>query len=556
MMSESISEGSVVRYYCTAGSGMEPFLIDEVKRKLAAQDVYQMPGKVLFSSSAAIHKVSNLKAAERLFLLLKQDSPLRLSVHTSPAKAASMLQSRLLDDKNQWTSAVLTWSRLQGELTARRTTVKTSTSALGVIKRRGEERGSDPQETEEGNEREEQREEWEKCLVKSRKSEGEQREEESGNGRLRSGEQNGTQTLEKKRKRHDEEEVEEKKRTICDSSNKKNAEKVKMLERERRTEEVDRTQMELSSDRNKITEKGPICDHAIPGLEHNVASRKMTDDINTNFVTESVENVRTAGEGDTVPLKTCKDKPEQPSCIPVTFRISCKCTGSTARCLGTQEVSKVIGVSLCRLLGWKADLKNPELEINIYLSDDHCLLGIPLTRLPLANRSYIKTTGLRSTVAWAMASLAHIKPGFRVVDPMCGVGTILMEAAQEHEEACFLGVDIDDGQLQKASENVAFAELGNRIHLLRASSMKTPPLNPQDSKTPTNKLLLSGHPQKTHVHSLMSHNCFGGTRETYTILGSATSAQLQCRLCSLRPAVWQEVWHQNQDGCQSATHPH
>lgn len=30
-------------------------------------------------------------------------------------------------------------------------------------------------------------------------------------------------------------------------------------------------------------------------------------------------------------------------------------------------------------------------------------------RLPLANRCYIKTTGLRSTVAWAMASLAQIQ---------------------------------------------------------------------------------------------------------------------------------------------------
>lgn len=31
------------------------------------------------------------------------------------------------------------------------------------------------------------------------------------------------------------------------------------------------------------------------------------------------------------------------------------------------------------------------------------------SRLPLAQRGYIITTGLRSTVAWAMASLADIK---------------------------------------------------------------------------------------------------------------------------------------------------
>lgn len=38
------------------------------------------------------------------------------------------------------------------------------------------------------------------------------------------------------------------------------------------------------------------------------------------------------------------------------------------------------------------------------------------------------------------------------------------------KSACFLGVDIDDGQLQKADENVVFAELQSRVHLLKASS--------------------------------------------------------------------------------------
>lgn len=38
------------------------------------------------------------------------------------------------------------------------------------------------------------------------------------------------------------------------------------------------------------------------------------------------------------------------------------------------------------------------------------------------------------------------------------------------QNAFFLGVDNDEGQLQKANKNVVFAELGNRIHLLKASS--------------------------------------------------------------------------------------
>ncbi|KAM8859342.1 THUMP domain-containing protein 2 isoform 2-T2 [Spinachia spinachia] len=349
-MSEPESTGSLVRYYCTAGNGMERFLIAEV---------CQMAGKVLFSSSVTINRVSELKAAERLFLLLRRDSPVRLSAHTGPAKAASALQSRVLGDVAQWTSAAATWSRLQGELSARR------------VKGHG-------REEEQGGETEEGREE---------------REEESSGGTC------VVEAQRLKRKRDEEEEEEEKPTT----------------------------------------------------------PEKTTDN--------------TKEDHGTRPSRT---KPEPSAQAPPTFRVSCKCTGSLTRYFSTQEVSRVIGGGLSRVMGWKADLKNPQLEVNVALSDDHLLLGFPLTRLPLANRRYMKTTGLRSTVAWALASLAQIQPGSRVLDPMCGVGTVLIEAAQEHQAVCFLGVDNDDGQLQRANENVAFAGLPHRIQLLKASSMMLP----------------------------------------------------------------------------------
>ncbi|XP_035520118.1 THUMP domain-containing protein 2 isoform X2 [Morone saxatilis] len=438
-MTEPRSEAALVRYYCTVGNGMDHFLRDEVTRKLAAEAVCQMQGKVLFSSSAGIDRVSELKAAERLFLLLKKDVPVLLSAHTSPAKAANVLQSRLLGDRNQWTSAVRTWSRLQGELAGRRSTVEATSTAVGVTRKR-----------EEGRRSEAQKEEEEKCDLESRKSAGEQREE-SGNGRLRSGEQNEAQTLEKKRKRDDgDEEEEERRGAAWNFTSETNEEKEKTSERQRGREgEEERVMLEFSScgkngKHRDLNGRAP----AAPQDRCVDSSSRRTDDTAKGVAVERVENV--------------------------SFRISCKCTGSLSRYFSPQEVGKVIGAGLSRLLGWKADLRNPQLEVHVYLSDDHCLLGIPLTRLPLANRSYIKTTGLRSTVAWAMASLAQIQPGFCVVDPMCGVGTILIEAAQEHKAACFLGMDINDGQLQKANENVEFAELGNRIHLLKASSMVLP----------------------------------------------------------------------------------
>ncbi|XP_041644907.1 THUMP domain-containing protein 2 isoform X1 [Cheilinus undulatus] len=544
-MAEQGSEEDSVRYFCTAGNGMERFVIEEVKKKLAAENVCQVHGKVMFTSSAGMDKLIELKTAERLFLLLKQDSPVQLPAHTSPAKAASVLQSKLLGERNQWTGALMTWNRLQGELVDSRRTVKMASSALGVTKKRGERR-SDEQKQEE------------KYHVELPKSTGEPRETE--NETLKSVEQNEGQTLEKWRRRENEqkgvEEAKDKARKEEEDQSGETFFEAKTLERKRRRdaddEEEERRGVTQNCSRDKLVENEitfkrrimtegeeengvfMYSSSCIKDCKHRTLSREdmtsidqetqgpLSDGISGSRTMEDVTKDLTVKNGDYItrdffcvfliviiistsaskdfflpasiaslypsPLlcllpfnkeKTSdgRDKtllPHQPPSVPVSFRISCKCTGSLSRYFNTQEVSRMIGVGLSRLMGWKADLKNPQLEINVYLSDSHCLLGIPLTRLPLANRCYIRTTGLRSTVAWAMASLAQIQPGFCVVDLMCGVGTILIEAAKEHKAAFFLGMDNDDGQLLKANENIEVAELGSRIHLLKASSLALP----------------------------------------------------------------------------------
>ncbi|XP_068184364.1 THUMP domain-containing protein 2 isoform X2 [Antennarius striatus] len=443
-MTEPVGEGSLVRYFCTAGNGMERFLMDEVKKKLAAEDVCQMSGKVLFSSRADISRISELKAAERLFLLLKVDSPVNLPSHS----AASVLRSRLLGDCKQWTSAVMTWKRLQGEMEDRKT--------KGVTTKGGEEKGRSEAER--------------MCRVQSGNCTGGQREASGCQRNVR-------ERLGEKRKRDDEEEQEGRGSAVHDSTNEKHEEKeITHEEQWRRGEEENgmvtkfcRSQKNVKLEKLVNTDN----DRKTPVQDQNVEDNRRMSGVVEDVALERVVNEKTTGGNDKNLLRHSWIVQEPPS-IPVSFRICCKCTGSLSRHFSSQEVSKVIGVGVSRRLGWRSDLKNPHLEVNVYLSDDLCLLGIPLTRSPLANRCYIKTTGLRSTVAWAMSSLVQIQPGSCVVDPMCGVGTILIEAAQEHQAACFLGVDIDDGQLQKANENVEFAELGNRVHLLKASSMALP----------------------------------------------------------------------------------
>ncbi|NXX13239.1 THUM2 protein, partial [Podargus strigoides] len=174
------------------------------------------------------------------------------------------------------------------------------------------------------------------------------------------------------------------------------------------------------------------------------------------------------------PSKSSGEEPvvnEQQSC---SFRVSCRCSGAIAKILSSQEVGRAVGVALMKQCGWQADLRDPDLEIFIHINDIHSVVGIPLFRLPLANRDYIKTAGLRSTVAWAMASLAEISAGAFVLDPMCGLGTILLEAAKEWPEACYWGADISDSQLEGADVNIRTAGLMDKIELVKASVKALP----------------------------------------------------------------------------------
>ncbi|NXE81481.1 THUM2 protein, partial [Cochlearius cochlearius] len=175
-----------------------------------------------------------------------------------------------------------------------------------------------------------------------------------------------------------------------------------------------------------------------------------------------------------VPSKSSREEPVANEQLSFSFRVSCRCSGAIAKILPSQEIGRAIGVALMKQCGWRADLRDPDLEIFVHLNDVHSVVGIPLFRLPLANREYIKTAGLRSTIAWAMASLAEISAGAFVLDPMCGLGTILLEAAKEWPEACYWGADISDSQLEGADVNIRTAGLVDKIELLKASVKALP----------------------------------------------------------------------------------
>ncbi|XP_069439604.1 THUMP domain-containing protein 2 isoform X1 [Ovis canadensis] len=347
---------SGAQFFCTAGRGLEPFLMREVRERLAATQVEYISGKVFFTACSDLNMLKQLKSAERLFLLIKKQLPFPVS-SVSKGKIFNELQRLINDDPESWLNAISIWKNLL-ELDAKKE--KLSHKNANPLKRKV---GEDD-------------------------------------------------TAAKKLKTEQIQEIQE----------------TKECQLEKQIEE------KLLEQGNFITEEGKF--------------QELQND-----VTEAAD---TRNQTD------------------LTFRVSCRCSGAIAKTLTAQEVGRVIGIALMKQFGWKANLRNPNLEIFIHLSDIYSVLGIPVFRVPLACRAYIKTAGMRSTIAWAMASLAEIKAGAVVLDPMCGLGTILLEAAKEWPDVYYVGADVSDSQLSGAYDNLRAAGLKDKIELLRVSVIELP----------------------------------------------------------------------------------
>ncbi|XP_033275104.1 THUMP domain-containing protein 2 isoform X6 [Orcinus orca] len=319
------------RFFCTAGRGLEPFLMREVRSRLAATQVEYISGKVFFTTCSDLNMLKKLKSAERLFLLIKKQLPFNVS-SVSKGKIFNEMQRLTNDDPESWLNAISIWKNLL-ELDAKK--VKLSQKNANPLKRKVEE----------------------------------------------------NDIIAKKLKTAQMQEIQENKE----------------CQMEKQIEEETLEQGNFTTKRDKSQEE----------LQNDVA-----------------EAVDTQKQND------------------LTFRVSCRCSGAIAKTFTAQ--------------------------IFIHLSDIYCVVGIPVFRVPLASRAYIKTAGLRSTIAWAMSSLAEIKAGAVVLDPMCGLGTILLEAAKEWPDVYYMGADVSDSQLLGACDNLKAAGLKDKIELLKASVIELP----------------------------------------------------------------------------------
>ncbi|TPQ22357.1 methyltransferase domain-containing protein [Streptomyces sporangiiformans] len=104
--------------------------------------------------------------------------------------------------------------------------------------------------------------------------------------------------------------------------------------------------------------------------------------------------------------------------------------------------------------GWRLTLDGTRATLMLRINDR-----------PLHRRAYKRHTipgTLHPPLAAAMAAMADIRPGHVVLDPCCGAGTLLIEAALAQPEARFHGFDLSPDAVTAARANAVDLPVGIR----------------------------------------------------------------------------------------------
>jgi len=120
------------------------------------------------------------------------------------------------------------------------------------------------------------------------------------------------------------------------------------------------------------------------------------------------------------------------------------------------EVQQAAGGALVRRYGTRVDLERPALVVRCDLDGGHLALGIERTPVSLARRllrPHALRSALKPTIAAGMLRLAGAQRGAgRLVDPLCGSGTIPIEARAVNPRLDVTGSDWDEPTVAVARE--------------------------------------------------------------------------------------------------------
>ena len=156
-----------------------------------------------------------------------------------------------------------------------------------------------------------------------------------------------------------------------------------------------------------------------------------------------------------------------------TFSVTTNFVGK--RNYNTNEIKQACASGVIQSHGWvySEDDAQADLNIRVFIEGDTAVVGVRLGARSLSRRAYKQEHvpgSLKPAVAAALLRLAHVTADTRIVDPCCGAGTILIEAASQGVRG--LGGDINQEAVTAARLNMTQA--GVNFHTQRWDARALP----------------------------------------------------------------------------------
>jgi tRNA (guanine6-N2)-methyltransferase len=148
----------------------------------------------------------------------------------------------------------------------------------------------------------------------------------------------------------------------------------------------------------------------------------------------------------------------RPLHTPTSFSMTASFVGK--RNYTSEEIKAALAHEIMTRHGWiyQQDDRTADLNVRVFIEHEIATVGVRLGKTALHDRWYqwVHLRGaLKPSVAAAMIWLAQMTPPMTVLDPCCGSGTILIEAALQG--ASVYGGDSDPRALDAARTNIAAA---------------------------------------------------------------------------------------------------
>ncbi len=139
------------------------------------------------------------------------------------------------------------------------------------------------------------------------------------------------------------------------------------------------------------------------------------------------------------------------------------------------DIARVVGDSIARSAlaegrSVRVRLSSPSIVIEAHLIEDTLYLGVSLSGSRSLHRRGVRVydhpAALKPTLAYVMLRLAQARDGEVIADPMCGGGTVAIEAALTFVQSSIICMDKNAAHIEGAKMNAAAARVSRRVKFL------------------------------------------------------------------------------------------